>query len=86
MTDVDKALLDHFDESWVADPELTDQARNNSLNNFRLVFDRKFLQAIVTRVDATEEIYKKILDDEDSKTAISDFYLPKVYERLTDEP
>ncbi len=82
LTDVDKLLLDQFEESWVADPELTDQARNNSLDNFRLVFDRKFLQTIVTRVDANEEIYKKILDDEDFKAAISEFYLRKVYERL----
>jgi type I restriction enzyme R subunit len=82
LTDVDKLLLDQFEESWVADPELTDQARNNSLDNFRLVFDRKFLQTIVTRVDTNEEIYKKILDDEDFKAAISEFYLRKVYERL----
>jgi type I restriction enzyme R subunit len=82
LTDVDKLLLDQFEEGWVADPELTDQARNNSLDNFRLVFDRKFLQTIVTRVDANEEIYKKILDDEDFKAAVSEFYLRKVYERL----
>ena len=82
LTDVDKLLLDQFEEDWIADPELTDQARNNSLDNFRLVFDRKFLQTIVTRVDANEEIYKKILDDEDFKAAISEFYLRKVYERL----
>lgn len=82
LTDVDKLLLDQFEESWVADPELTDQARNNSLDNFRLAFDRKFLQTIVTRVDDNEEIYKKILDDEDFKTAVSEFYLRKVYERL----
>lgn len=82
LTDVDKLLLDQFEEGWIADPELTDQARNNSLDNFRLVFDRKLLQTIVTRVDANEEIYKKILDDEDFKAAISEFYLRKVYERL----
>ncbi len=44
LTDVDKLLLDQFEESWVADGELSDQAQNNSIDNFRLVFDRKFLQ------------------------------------------
>ena len=43
LTDVDKLLLDQFEESWVADDELSDQAKNNTLDNFRLVFDRKFL-------------------------------------------
>ena len=82
LTDVDKLLLDQFEESWVADDELADQARNNSLDNFRLVFDRKFLQTIVTRVDANDEIYKKILDDEDFCATLGEYYLRKVYERL----
>ena len=82
LTDLDKLLLDQFEESWVADGELADQAQNNSLDNFRLVFDKKFLQTIITRVDANEEIFKKILDDEDFRTTLGDFYLRKVYERL----
>jgi type I restriction enzyme, R subunit len=82
LTDVDKLLLDQFEESWVADSELSDQAQNNSIENFRLVFDRKFLQTIITRVDANDEIYKKILDDEDFREMLGEFYLRKVYERL----
>jgi type I restriction enzyme R subunit len=82
LTDVDKLLLDQFEESWVADGELSDQAQNNTIDNFRLVFDRKFLQTIVTRVDANDEIYKKILDDEDFRATVGEFYLRKVYERL----
>lgn len=84
LTDVDKLLLDQFEESWVADGELSDQAQNNSIENFRLVFDRKFLQTIITRVDANDEIYKKILDDEDFRATLGEFYLRKVYERLRD--
>ena len=82
LTDVDKLLLDQFEESWVADGELADQAQNNSLDNFRLVFDKKFLQTIITRVDANEEIFKKILDDEDFRATLGEFYLRKVYDRL----
>lgn len=47
-----------------------------------LVVDRKRLQTIITRVDANDEIYKKILDDEDFRATIGEFYLRKVYERL----
>jgi type I restriction enzyme R subunit len=82
LTDVDKLLLDQFEESWVGDDELSNQARNNTIDNFRLVFDRKFLQTIITRVDANDEIYKKILDDEDFRATIAEFYRRKVYERL----
>ncbi len=82
LTDVDKLLLDQFEESWVADGELADQAQNNSLDNFRLVFDRKFLQTIITRVDQNDEIFKRILDDVDFRAMMGEFYLRKVYQRL----
>lgn len=85
LTDVDKLLLDQFEESWIADGELSNQARNNTLDNFRLVFDRRFLQTIVTRVDANDEIYKRILDDEDFQATIMEFYLRRVYERLRED-
>jgi len=84
LTDVDELLLDQFEESWVADGDLADQARNNSIENFGLVFDRKFLQTIVTRVDTNDEIYKKILDDEDFRATLGEFYLRKVYARLNE--
>jgi type I restriction enzyme R subunit len=82
LTEVDKLLFDQFEEGWVADEELSDQARNNSLDNFRLAFERKFLQTIVTRVDTNDEIYKRILDDEDFQATLGEFYARKVYERL----
>jgi type I restriction enzyme, R subunit len=82
LTQTDKLLFDQFEESWVADSELADQALNNSMENFRLVFDRKFLQTIITRVDANDEIFKRVLDDEEFKETLGEFYLRKVYERL----
>ena len=82
LTEIDKLLLDQFEESWVGDRELADQAQNNTIDNFGLVFDRKFLQTILTRVDANDEIFKRILDDEDFRLTLSEFYLRKVYERL----
>ena len=82
LTDVDKLLFDQFEEGWIADHELSDQARSNSMENFRLVFDRKFLQTIVTRMDANSEIFKKILDDDDFRELLGDYYVKKVYEQL----
>ena len=33
-------------------------------------------------MDANDEIFKRILDDEEFRAALGDFYLRKVYERL----
>ena len=58
------------------------QARANDFQNFRLVFDREFLSTIVGRVDQNDAIFKKILDDEDFKQTLLEFYAARLYERL----
>ncbi len=82
LGDADQLLFNQFEESWAADKDLTDQAKSNSLENFRLVFIPKFINTIVTRMDANEEIFKKILDDSEFQSMIADFYVRKVYSRL----
>ena len=71
-----------FEESWAADETLGAQARANDFQNFRLVFDREFLSTIVGRVDQNDAIFKKILDDEDFKQTLLEFYAARLYERL----
>jgi len=84
FSDVDKLLFDQFEETWVADTELSDQAQNNSLENFRHAFDRKFMHTIVTRMDDNSEIFKRILDDDEFSDLLRDYYLKKVYSQLRD--
>jgi type I restriction enzyme R subunit len=82
LGDADQLLFDQFEEAWAADAELADQARNNTIENFRLVFNPKFINTIVTRMDANEAIFKQILDDSEFQEMLSDYYVRKVYSRL----
>jgi type I restriction enzyme R subunit len=77
----DQLLFDQFEETWVADPKVAAQARNNTLDNFRLVFDRKFLGTVVSRMDDNEAIFKRILDDPEFQAALIDLYATRVYRR-----
>jgi type I restriction enzyme R subunit len=81
----DQLLFDQFEETWVADPEVVAQARNNEFDNFRLVFDRMFLGTVVGRMDDNEAIFKRVLDDEDFQKTLMDLYALRVYRRLRDE-
>jgi type I restriction enzyme R subunit len=58
------------------------QARSNTLDNFRLVFDRKFMNTIVSRMDANADIFKRILDDDEFRELLGDYYVRKIYEQL----
>jgi type I restriction enzyme R subunit len=82
LSETDQLLFDQFEEGWAADDELAAQARNNTIDNFRLVFDPKFMSTVVTRMDSNEAIFKQILDDPDFRDVLAGFYVRKIYERL----
>jgi type I restriction enzyme, R subunit len=84
LGEADQLFFDQYEREWVEDPELTAQARENTKENFALVFERKFMDTIVKRMDSNEEIFKRILDDEDFRAALADFYLARVYGHLRD--
>jgi hypothetical protein len=55
------------------------------LDNFPLVFGPKFLNTIVTRMDANDASSSRSLDNADFREVLSDYYLRKVYSRIRDE-
>jgi type I restriction enzyme R subunit len=82
LTDADQILFDQFEQTWIDDPTLATQARENDLANFRFAFDKRFMNTIITRMDANNEIFKRVLDDPDFRTLLADYYVKKVYEQL----
>ena len=81
LNDRDQLLFDQFEETWVTDPAVAAQARENTLDNFRLVFDRMFLNTVVGRMDENEAIFKRILDDDEFRQTLMDLYAARVYRR-----
>ena len=78
----DQLLFDQFEETWAGDETLAAQAKANDLPNFRLAFDRTFMNTIVNRMDANNEILKRVLDNNDFHDLLADYYANKVYARL----
>ena len=81
LGEADQLLFDQFEETWVSDPEVAAQARNNTIENFRLVFDRLLLNTVVGRMDDNEAIFKRILDDPEFQATLMSLYATKVYRR-----
>jgi type I restriction enzyme, R subunit len=82
LTEVDRLFFDQIEEDCMADELLSDQARNNTIENFSVVFEKKFLQTVISRADTNEEILKKVLDDDEFRAALGEFYLRRIYGRL----
>jgi type I restriction enzyme R subunit len=77
----EQLLFDQFEETWVADPEVSAQAQNNTVENFGPVFDRMFMGRVVGRMDDNEAIFRRILDDAEFRQVLMDWYATKVYRR-----
>jgi hypothetical protein len=82
LNERDQLLLDQFEETWFADPEVMAQARNNEFENFRLVFDRMFMGTVVARMDDNEEIFIRVLDDPEFQRTPMDLYAVRADRRL----
>jgi type I restriction enzyme R subunit len=77
----DQLFFDQMEASWLADEHLVDQARANPLDNFRLVFNEKFISTMVSRMDDNEDLFKRVLDDREFQAAVMEHYLRRVFER-----
>ena len=65
----DRLLFDQFEENWLADDDVVAQARSNDLGNFRLAFDKRFLDDVIARMDDNEAIFKKSSTTKSSVTS-----------------
>ena len=63
----------------MADNEVTDEARNNTVENFKLVFDRNFPRTVISQMDENDTLFRRTLDDPDFQEAVKDFYGTKGY-------
>jgi len=82
LSEVDKLLLDQFEEDWLGDPDLGAQARSNSLDNFRFGFDKKFASTVIGRMDLNDEIFRRLMDDDAFRDVVRNYYGQRVYDRL----
>ena len=65
---------------------LAQQAQNNTIDNFKYGFDELFLSKLIGRMEDNQEIFARIMDDEEFGTLVRDWKLRKVYQRLNAEP
>lgn len=84
LTITDALLFEQFKGDWVADPELAAQARANTFDNFLIVFAKKFLTTVLSRMDANADIFKAINDDKGFAEDLKASYGREVYLALRD--
>lgn len=84
LNDQDRLFFDQMEETWMANDDVTAQARANTYENFRLAFDPTFVDTMVKRMADNETIVMEILDRPELQAWLKDEYARRVYRRSRD--
>jgi type I restriction enzyme R subunit len=83
FNDADKLFFDQIEAELVADLKLSEQAKNNTMANFKFGFDDVFMDRLIGRMDQNKDIFSKMMDDKEFGGLVKNYMLKKVYERLS---
>lgn len=82
FTTADKLLFDQIEEDMVADEQLAAQAKSNTIDNFKFGFKEAALDKFIGRMDQNQDIFARMMDDQDFNGVVMEYLLKKVYNRL----
>lgn len=69
-------------EDMMNDETLAKQAKNNTKDYFRYVYDKAFIKKDMGRMNKNQKVFTKMMNGEDLQSAIKVYLLEQVYEGL----
>ncbi len=82
FTKADQLWFDQVIEDMSGDETLGDQARSNPIENFKLEFEPKVMEAVVSRIERNENIATQFLTNEQLRAVAVEMMMREVYEKL----
>ena len=83
-TEEDKLLFDQISGDMAQNTRLVEQARANSIEQFKQVFDPEIMRAFVQRLGRNEKIVNAFVTNEDLRNTLSDALLKQFYRMARD--
>ncbi len=82
FTQADQLFLDSIREDAVADSDLRESARANSMENFGYVFLKKLENLFIERMEQNEDMTAKFMNEQIFKNTVEQSLLKQVYEQI----
>jgi type I restriction enzyme R subunit len=82
FAEADKLFFDQIEAELVDDERLSQQAKSNTIENFKYGFEDVFMDKLIGRMEQNQDIFTKMMDDKDFGGLVREYMLKKVYERL----
>ena len=75
-------FFDQIQEEAIADEDLQQAAKVNSLEDFKYVFDKTFEGLVIDRMEGNEAIFMKLMSDKEFKNVASKYLVNVVYNSI----
>ena len=85
FTDQDRLYFEQIEQALFENDELKVRAKNNPIENFKYAFDEVFIQTLIDRMDANQEIFDKIMVNSEFKADVKNWLTKKIYERFKED-
>ncbi|MFD2706764.1 type I restriction enzyme subunit R domain-containing protein [Salibacterium lacus] len=79
--DSDRLSMEAVEEEMYNDMDLAQKARSNSMDNYQYAFEKEFINKWIERMDKDQNIFSKIMDDDEFKEMMMLEMMKRVYER-----
>ncbi len=82
FTDADRLYFEQIEQALYENEELKIRAMNNPIENFKYAFDEVFIQTLIDRMDANQDIFDKIMSNEEFKADVKNWLTKRIYNRF----
>lgn len=79
FTDADRLFYDQWKEDLVADEQLAQHAKNNSMDNYKFAFDQVSIKKLIDRMNQNKDMFTRIMNDQEFKMFIMREMMAEVY-------
>jgi type I restriction enzyme R subunit len=73
-------------ETAIANETLQEAAKVNTLENFAFVFNKVLESLFIERMEGNEEIFKRLMNDDEFRTVATEHLVREVYEQIRASP
>ena len=85
FTEADRLYFEQIEQALYENEDLKIRAKNNPIENFKYAFDEVFIQTLIDRMDANQEIFDKIMVNSEFKDDVKNWLTKKIYERFKED-
>nr|MDA8164784.1 type I restriction endonuclease subunit R [Desulfobacteraceae bacterium] len=85
FTPADQLFFDQVTEAAAVNDTLREAAKVNTLDNFKYVFDRMLEGLFIERMEGNEEIFDRVMKDDDFRSLAASHLMREVYEKIRGE-